>query len=49
MVKNVFLRMKPLCPDALAIVGWLAFALGVLLVSPIWLKFILLSAARVLP
>jgi hypothetical protein len=48
MVKNVFCRMKKY-PVALAIIGWLSFGLGVLVVEPLWLKLALLSAARVLP
>ena len=48
MVKNVFFRMTQSHPVALAIIGWLAFVLG-LIVNPISLKLVLLSAARVLP
>lgn len=48
MVKNVFIRMKLVHLDALAILGWLAFVCGVF-VDQAWLKLILLSAARVLP
>jgi len=48
MVKNVFFRMTQSHPAALAIFGWLAFVLG-LIVNPISLKLVLLSAARVLP
>jgi len=48
MVKNVFFRMTQSHPVALAIFGWLAFVLG-LIVNPISLKLALLSAARVLP
>jgi len=48
MVKNVFNRMTQVHPVALAIIGWLAFVVG-LIVNPISLKLMLLSAARVLP
>ena len=48
MVKHVFNKLKSFNPVALAIFGWLAFALG-LVVQPIGLKLVLLSAARVLP
>ena len=48
MVKNVFFRMTKSHPVALVIFGWLAFVLG-LIVNPISLKLVLLSAARVLP
>jgi hypothetical protein len=48
MAKNVFFRMTCSHPVALAILGWLAFVLG-LIVNPISLKLVLLSAARVLP
>jgi len=47
MVKNVFSKMKSVRPVALAILGWLAFVSG-LIVKPIGLKLMLLSAARVL-
>ena len=49
MVKYVFFKVNSFHPDALAILGWIAFALGVHVVEPMWLKFSLLSAARVLP
>jgi hypothetical protein len=49
MVKHVFFKVKLLHPDALAIVGWLAFVAGVIVGPPMWLKLTLLSAARVLP
>jgi len=48
MVKNVFFRMTDVHPVALAIIGWLVFVTG-LVVNPIGLKLVLLSAARVLP
>jgi hypothetical protein len=48
MVKNVFNRMTQVHPVALAIIGWLAFIAG-LIVKPIGLKLMFLSAARVLP
>ncbi len=48
MVKHVFVKMNSVRPDALAILGWLAFVSGVL-VEQTWLKLILMSAARVLP
>jgi len=47
MAKHVFNKMKPFRPVALAILGWLAFVLG-LIAKPIGLKLMLLSAARVL-
>jgi hypothetical protein len=47
MVKHVYFRMNR-HPVALAIVGWLAFVVGHI-VNPIWIKLVLLSAARVLP
>jgi hypothetical protein len=49
MVKHVFFKMKSIHPDALAILGWLAFIACVIVGPPTWLKLILLSAARVLP
>jgi len=49
VVKHVFFKVHSFHPDALAILGWLAFVFGALLVQPMWLKLILLSAARVLP
>jgi hypothetical protein len=49
MVKHVFVKVKSLHLDALAIFGWLAFAAGVTVGQPMWLKLTLLSAARVLP
>lgn len=48
LVKDVFFRMHHVQPVVLAILGWLAFVLG-LIVEPIGLKLMLLSAARVLP
>lgn len=48
MVKYVFFRMNHVHPVALVIWGWLAFVFG-LIVGPIGLKLMLLSAARVLP
>lgn len=48
MVKNVFFRMTQSHPVALAFFGWLVFVIG-LIVNPISLKLVLLSAARVLP
>jgi hypothetical protein len=49
MVKCVFFKVNSCHPDALAILGWLAFVLGVYVVEPMGLRLILLSAARVLP
>ena len=49
MVKYVFFKVKSFHPDSLAILGWLAFAAGVTVGQPMWLKLTLLSAARVLP
>ncbi|MGA2064392.1 MAG: hypothetical protein ABSG86_05465 [Thermoguttaceae bacterium] len=48
MVKHVFAKVNPVRPGALAILGWLAFVVGVV-VEETWLKLMLLSAARVLP
>ncbi len=48
MVKDVFNKIESHHPVALAFIGWLAFVLGQI-VSPIGLKLMLLSAARVLP
>lgn len=48
MVKNVFNKVNQVHPVALAVIGWLAFVLG-LVVEPISLKLMLMSAARVLP
>jgi hypothetical protein len=48
MVKYVFNKLKAFNPVALAFFGWLAFVMG-LVVQPIGLKLVLLSAARVLP
>lgn len=31
------------------VIGWMFFVIGLLIVKPIWLKVVLLSAARVLP
>lgn len=49
MVKNVCFKVNSFHPDALAILGWIAFALGVYIGAPMWLKFSLLTVARVLP
>ncbi len=49
MVKYVCFKVNSFHPDALVILGWTAFALGVYVVEPMWLEFSLLSAARVLP
>jgi len=48
MAKQVFNKMDSFRPVALAILGWLAFVLG-LIAKPISLQVMLLSAARVLP
>jgi len=48
MVKNRFNKIKSVCPVNLAILGWVAFAFGVI-VKPIGLKLVLLLVARVLP
>ena len=48
MVKHVFNKLKSFNPVALAIIGWSAFVVG-LVVNPIGLKVMLFSAARVLP
>ena len=48
MVKDVFNKLESFNSVALAIIGWAAFVLG-LVVQPIGLKVMLLSAARVLP
>jgi len=49
MVKNVFNGKTLLFPVALVLVDWLTFICGVHVIEPIWLKLVLLSAARVLP
>ena len=49
MVKNVYFKVKSFHPDALTDRGWIAFLLGVYFDESMWLKFSLLSAARVLP
>ena len=49
MVKYVCFKVNSFHLDALAILGWIAFALGAYVVEPMWLKLSLLSAARVLP
>ena len=49
MVKHVFNGKALFLPVALVLVGWLTFICGVHVIEPIWLKFVLLSAARVLP
>ena len=49
MVKNVLNGKALLFPVALVLVSWLTFIGGVYVVDPIWLKLVLLSAARVLP
>jgi len=49
MVKNVFNGKALSLPVALVLVGWLTFICGVYVIEPIWLKLVLLSAARVLP
>lgn len=48
MVKEVFPKVRSFRPDTLVILGWLAFGIG-LIVHPVWLKYALLAAARVLP
>jgi hypothetical protein len=48
MVKNVFFSLTQCHPVALVTLGWAAFILG-LIVNPISIKLVLLSAARVLP
>ncbi len=48
MEKYVFFRMRNIHPVALAIFGWLMFV-GGQIVNPMWLKIVMLSAARVLP
>ena len=48
MVKDVFNKLKSFNPVALAIIGWAAFVVG-LIVQPIGFKLMLLSVARVLP
>jgi len=49
MVENVFDRKTLLFPVALVLVSWLTFICGVYVIEPIWLKLVLLTAARVLP
>ena len=48
MGRKVQNKMKSIRPVSLVIVGWLTFVLG-LMVDPLILKLMLLSAARVLP
>jgi len=48
MVKHVYCRVRQNLPVALAIFGWIMFVSGQI-VHPIWLKVVMLSAARVLP
>lgn len=48
MVKNVLNRITHVHPVSLAILGWLAFVIS-LIVEPIGFKLMLMSAARVLP
>ena len=49
MVKHVYFKVNSFYPVALAVLGWIAFLLGVYIDESIWLKFSLLSTARVLP
>ncbi len=37
------------CSVALAITGWIVFAVGIWVTNPIWIKLGLLTDARVLP
>jgi hypothetical protein len=48
MVEYVFSKIWKLRPAALVLVGWLAYGVG-LIVTPIGLRLVLLSVARVLP
>ena len=48
MAKNVFSKISVFYPVALVFLSWLAFVLGHI-VSPIALRLLLSSAARVLP
>ncbi len=48
MVKNMFF-INLFIPDALTIVGWISFVLGIFFVEAAWFKLVLLSVARVLP
>ena len=49
MAKDVFFKVKSLHPDALAILGWVAFVACVIAGPRTWIKLVLLSIARVLP
>ena len=49
MVKYVRFKVNSFYLDALVILGWIVFAVGLHVSEPMWLKFSLLSAARVLP
>ena len=49
MAKNVFFKVKSIHPDALTILGWVAFVACVFTGARTWIKLILLSIARVLP
>lgn len=48
MARHLVKRFDSCCPSALAVFGWLAFIVG-LIVEPIGLRVLLMSAARVLP
>ncbi|MGD0918365.1 MAG: hypothetical protein ABSB22_18090 [Thermodesulfobacteriota bacterium] len=49
MAKNVFNKVKHICPVALEFAGWCCFVIGTIIADPVSAKVILLSAARVLP
>jgi hypothetical protein len=49
MAEGLSNKMNKFPTAALAICGWLVFVLGISIGKPMWLKLILLSAARVLP
>ena len=48
MVKQVVNKTGSRCPAVLAILGWVVFVVG-LIVNPVGLKIVFMSAARVLP
>ena len=49
MVKYVHFKVNSFHPDALVILGWIVFAVGVYVSEPMWLKFSLLSATGSCP
>ena len=50
MVKYVISKVIKVLPASLVMIGWIAFIFGISIPdASSWLKFILLSVARVLP